>query len=668
MGTDTKIEIDLKEKRRIVLVGAPNVGKSVIFNVLTGTYVTVSNYPGTTVEVTQGLSKFDRRRDVIIDSPGVNSLVPKSEDERVTRDILVTDTPDAVVQVIDAKNIPRNLQITVQLIESGIPLAIALNMFDEALQKGIHIDVKKLQERLGVTVTGTVAVEKEGISRLIHHIRAPQRSPLKIDYGAQIEGALEKLAGLLPQMKIDRRFVCISLLMGDETIPEALMQQGVDTHGLRRLEHLAREAQKKFAKPLSYLINHRRKKVIDGLLKDVITVRKEKKSPIRDRFGALAMSPLGGIPVLLGALALMYFLVGVVGAGWSVDFLETQVFERYVTPFAVNITLAFVPWPLIQEMIAGTYSGAPAGYAGYGLVNMGLTYAIAIILPIVTFFFFFFGLLEDSGYLPRLTVMVNKIFKKVGLNGKAVLPMVLGLGCVTMATLTVRILGTKRERFIATLLLALGIPCSAQLGIIMAMLGAVSLKALLLVFLVVLSQLFLVGYLAARILPGQSSDFLIEIPPVRIPKIVNICVKTYSRVKWFLVEAVPVFLFGTCILFVLDKLGVIARIERAVRPVVVGFLGLPAQATESFLIGFFRRDFGAAGLFSLQKAGALSNIQVVVSMVVITLFVPCLASLIVIFKEQGVRKGLAIVGFVFPFAILVGGILNFVLRYFKCAL
>jgi ferrous iron transport protein B len=232
----------------------------------------------------------------------------------------------------------------------------------------------------------------------------------------------------------------------------------------------------------------------------------------------------------------------------------------------------------------------------------------------------------------------------------------------------VRILGTKRERFIATLLLALGIPCSAQLGIIMAMLGAVSLKALLLVFLVVLSQLFLVGYLAARILPGQSSDFLIEIPPVRIPKIVNICVKTYSRVKWFLVEAVPVFLFGTCILFVLDKLGVIARIERAVRPVVVGFLGLPAQATESFLIGFFRRDFGAAGLFSLQKAGALSNIQVVVSMVVITLFVPCLASLIVIFKEQGVRKGLAIVGFVFPFAILVGGILNFVLRYFKCAL
>lgn len=292
---------------------------------------------------------------------------------------------------------------------------------------------------------------------------------------------------------------------------------------------------------------------------------------------------------------------------------------------------------------------------------MALSYGFAIILPIVTTFFLFFSVLEDSGYLPRLASMMNRVFKVMGLNGKAILPMVLGLGCDTMATLTTRILETKKERIIVTLLLALGVPCSAQLGVILAMTASLSLTASIVWMSVVVLVLFLVGYLSSKIVKGEPTDFIIELPPLRIPAFSNIMYKTIARIEWYLKEVIPLFILGTAILFVLDKIQVLGAIRNVASPVVQNWLGLPAKATDAFLIGFLRRDYGAAGLFNLAQDGLLTGNQILVSIITITLFVPCIANFLMIIKERGLKTALAMTAFIIPFAVLVGGLLNWAL-------
>jgi ferrous iron transport protein B len=289
---------------------------------------------------------------------------------------------------------------------------------------------------------------------------------------------------------------------------------------------------------------------------------------------------------------------------------------------------------------------------------MGMTYALALILPIVTTFFLSFGVLEDSGYLPRLAALSNRLFQMLGLNGKAVLPMVLGLGCVTMATLTTRVMESKRERLLVTLLLALAVPCSAQLGVVMGMLAGISLTAALIWGGVVLVVLLAVGWLAARLVPGQRSPLLVELPPLRWPQFSNVLLKTLARLEWYIKEVIPLFLLGTLLMFGLDKTGILSIITRAGEPLVAGWLGLPPEASAAFLMGFLRRDFGATGLFVMQTQGLLNSLQVVVAMVTITLFIPCVASVLVIAKERGWRTAIGMVGLIIPLAFLVGGLLN----------
>jgi ferrous iron transport protein B len=311
-----------------------------------------------------------------------------------------------------------------------------------------------------------------------------------------------------------------------------------------------------------------------------------------------------------------------------------------------------IPFTFVREFLTGEY----------GLVTMGLTYAFAIVLPVVATFFLVFGFLEDSGYIPRLAVFSDRMFRAMGLNGKAVLPMVLGLGCDTMATMTTRILGTPKERVIAITLLALGVPCSAQLAAIMGILGGISFSALLTLFGVVLSQMLIVGFLAARALPGDRSEFILELPPLRLPRLSNLVTKTVVRIRWYLGEAVPLFLIGTALLFVLDRAGALAALIQMARPVVTGALGLPSETAPVFVMGFLRRDYGAAGLFSMAESGALSGAQAVVALTVMTLFVPCVANLLMIIRERGARTGLAILAAVTVIALGAGTALNFGLK------
>jgi ferrous iron transport protein B len=237
-----------------------------------------------------------------------------------------------------------------------------------------------------------------------------------------------------------------------------------------------------------------------------------------------------------------------------------------------------------------------------------------------------------------------------------------------MATLTTRVLETRKERILVTLLLALGVPCSAQIGVMVGLFAKLSLQAVVLWGLVIVGSMISVGFLASKLIPGGKADFILEIPPLRIPTLSNIFIKTLARLEWFLKEAVPLFLLGTVFLFACDRLGLLQGVQNMAEPIVVRFLGLPARTTEVFLMGFLRRDYGAAGLFVLAKAGELDPIQIVVSLVTLTLFVPCLANFFMIIKERGPRQALAMAGFIFPFAFFVGGVLNYLLHALRVAL
>lgn len=640
-----------KEEKKVVLVGNPNVGKSVIFSHLTGKYVTVSNYPGTTVEVTKGSATLGQQKYLIIDTPGTNSLIPMSEDEKVTRDILLTEKADAVVQAADEKNLRRTLLLAIQIAEMELPFLLDLNMLDEARSRGISLDVTRLADILGIEVIETVAVQRIGIENLIAGLDRPQASGFSFTYGKPIEEGIRELVQLIPASNISKRSIALMILSGDSSLGEWLLAT-VGEKKVKSIEKIVRDVQIKYAEPLSFVISKERARQVEKIISRVMNEKKRVKSSFTKTLEKLSMHPIWGIPILLFVLYLVYVFVGKFGAGICVDFLQNVVFGKFINVWSSRLFSLIVPVKLIRDFLVGEY----------GLVTMALTYSFAIVFPIVTTFFIAFGVLEDSGYLPRLAVMVDRVFRKMGLNGKAVLPMVLGLGCGTMATLTTRILGTRKERILVTLLLALGVPCSAQLGVILGMMATLSPLAIFIWLGVVLGVMILVGYLASKIVPGECSDFVLELPPLRMPQLSNILVKTVARLEWYLKEIVPIFILATAFLFVFDRLHLLVLIRKVTAPVVVGFLNLPPKATDAFLVGFVRRDYGAAGLFALAKAGQMSPTQIVVSLVTITLFVPCVANFFVIIKERGLKVALAIISFIFPFAFLVGGILNFLLR------
>lgn len=585
---------------KIALVGNPNVGKSVIFSAFTGTYVTVSNYSGTTVDVSKGIWKTGQQEFTVIDTPGVNSLVPHSEDEKVTRGILSKSDITCIVQVADSKNLKRSLVLTLELLELGIPLVLNLNMKDEAMDRGIRIDTKKLAQKLGINVVETIAVTGEGIHKLKEAVVKAKVPPNPLEYFHYQKGA--ELPHRITLMKA-------------------------------------------------------REKAAKDIVKECLSSSGELKKDTAESIGRLTARPVTGIPILVVIMVLMYLFVGKFAASNAVNFFEETVFGKIINPFLINFADRYITIPIIRDFFVGNY----------GIITMAFTYAFAIIFPIVTAFFLFFGFLEDSGYLPRLSVLSDRVFKAIGLNGRAILPVVLGLGCGTMATLTARILDTKKERILVSILLTLAIPCSAQLGVIMGMLASVSSKAVAVWFFIMLAILIVVGFISSKVVPGAKSPFIQEIPPIRMPQLKNIVIKTLARLKWYLKEAVPLFILGTVLLFILDKVNALKAIDHFLSPLVVHLLGLPEKTAEAFIIGFLRRDYGAAGLYALQKAGMLDHIQTLVSVVVITLFVPCIAQFLVTVKERGVKVACLIGSFVFIFAFLFGGALNFVIRHLAAA-
>jgi ferrous iron transport protein B len=661
--------------RTVILVGNPNVGKSVLFGALTGKYVTVSNYPGTTVEVTRGSATLDGRAWHVMDTPGTNNLLPMSEDEQVTRDILLQERGYVCVQVCDAKNLRRGLLLAAQLAEAEVPFVLALNMADEAASRGIAIDADRLSRALAVDVVPTVAVERKGIAALQSRMKDARTSTFRPRYDAAIEEAVARIQPLMPRTGIGARALALMALVGDESL-RATLAAHLSAADLERIDEVRRALAARYPESLRFVVARQRLSETDRLHDAVLTrgVRSA-ASDLGRRLAAWSTHPWWGLPILALVLWVAYEFVGVLGAGTLVNFLEKTVFAGYVVPWTEAAVRFLAPDGAIESFLVGPpgvpYADTNGILVGrYGLVSMGLSYGVAIVLPIVTTFFVAFSVLEDSGYLPRLAVMVNKVFKRMGLNGKAVLPMVLGLGCDTMATMTARIMETRKERVIVTLLLALGVPCSAQMAVILAMTARLPVAATIWFGATILLVIFLVGWLSAKVLPGRGSDFLLELPPLRVPQAGNIAVKTLARIEWYLREALPLFVLGTLILWVLNRFGGLALLEKAAAPVVVGVLDLPKEAATAFILGFLRRDYAAAGLFlqyqPFMDAGTLTRsmqIEVTVALVTITLFIPCIANFFMILKERGWRTGVAIMAFIVPFAVGVGAAVNQLMRW-----
>jgi ferrous iron transport protein B len=359
------------------------------------------------------------------------------------------------------------------------------------------------------------------------------------------------------------------------------------------------------------------------------------------------INPLTGIPIFLVVLYFgLYQFVGVFGAQTLVDFLESVVFGEYLNPAITAFFSSLIPYQPFQALFVGEY----------GIITLGVRYAIALILPIVGTFFIAFSIIEDTGYLPRMALLIDRVFKKIGLNGRAVIPMTLGFGCSTMATIVTKTLETRRERIIATFLLALAIPCSAQIGVLLGILAGNPMATL--IWILVLTSIFLlVGFLTARLMPGEKPSFYMEIPPLRMPKLSNIVIKTYTRIEWYFKEVFPLFILASILIWLGQITGIFDLIINTIAYPVT-WIGLPPEAAVAFLFGFFRRDYGAAGLYDLQQTGVLSGIPLVVAASTLTLFLPCIAQFSVTLKERGFKTALAIALFIVPFAFLVGFLLN----------
>jgi len=633
----------------IALVGNPNVGKSVLFHRLTGAYVNVSNYPGTTVEVARAAARFDGSVD-LIDTPGVLTLPARSDDERATMRALLHEPLRAVIQVGDAKNLRRTLTLTALLAELGIPAVLALNMHDEAGARGMTVDAQALATALGIPVIPTVATGGEGVAQLTHQLADARKLQPLLHYDAKAEAAITDLAARIaadaPHPRLAARGLAI-LFLGQDSEVEAWLQQ---TAGKAYVKLAAARgvAQARGVAPAT--LAHERGEAA-GTLAARVTARTAQSSPLlAHRVGQWVIHRVWAWPILLGVLYAVYEFVGVFGAGTLVGLLEENLFGEHLNPAITGFVQQHIHIVWLADLLVGEY----------GLWTMGMTYALALILPIVTTFFIAFGLLEDSGYFARLSVLANRLFRLIGLNGRAVLPMVLGLGCVTMATLTTRILHSPRERLITIFLMALAIPCSAQLGVVLGLLGGISFSVVLIWVAAMVAVLMLAGFLAAKLIPGRRIPLVTEMPPMRLPLIGNVAKKTVGRLKWYLIEVIPLFLLGTLIMFLLNQFGALSVVIRAGEPLVSGWLGLPPEASAAFVMGFLRRDFGATGLFALSHT--LSPIQAVVGMVTLTLFVPCIASVMMIIKEQGTKIAMAMLALIIPFAFLIGGLLNHLLR------
>ncbi|KPJ74345.1 iron transporter FeoB [candidate division TA06 bacterium DG_78] len=572
--------------KKILLMGNPNVGKSVIFSRLTGVDVIASNYPGTTVEFCKGcVGKAEQKADVI-DVPGTYTLEPTSPAEQVAVELLnraIEEKDSIVINVIDATNLERNLNLTLQLLKREIPVIIALNLWDEAKHIGISIDVEKLEQILGVPIIPTVAITGEGIKQLVTRLGEAKKSQYQYE---------------------DK---------------ERWHEVGNITNSVQVITH--------------------------------------KHHTIGERLGDLTIHPWTGIPIAIGVMLLVFAVIRFIGEG-LIGYIFEPLFENLWSPVMMALSRFLGGQGIIHNILIGQLIEGEIDFGqSFGLLTTGLFVPIAAVLPYIIAFYLVLSFLEDSGYLPRLAVLLDKLMHTVGLHGMAIVPMMLGLGCNVPGALSTRVLESKRERFIAATLMSIAIPCMAQIAMIFGLIGKFGIKGMSPVFGTLFIVWFVFGFLMSKIIKGESPEIFTEIPPYRLPYFGALLKKVWMRIKWFLREAIPFVLLGVFIVNILYSFGIIAFLGKIAAPIVTNLLGLPLEAVGALIIGFLRKDLAVGMLAPL----GLSLKQLIVACVVLAMYFPCVATFAVLLKELGIIDMIKAAIIMIVSSFLIGALLNLIL-------
>ncbi|MCP4602286.1 MAG: ferrous iron transporter B [Proteobacteria bacterium] len=585
----------------------------------------------------------------LYDTPGSTTLAANSEDEMVARDLMLSGHLDGVVVVADAKNMRRSMAFALEAAEFGLPMVIDLNMLDESESMGIEVDDAALAREMGVPVGRTVATEKRGVRQLAELILDAQIPKRHIRFPKAIENALGRLEEIIKNPVLSPRALGFLLLSGDRGA-ESWVTEHLGEQVLGTVKKVISELQSSFNAPLKSMISDvfysEAEQIVDR------TVISTARSPsLLVRFGNLAQRPLSGGVIGLGVLILAYGWVGAFGATFVVDNLSARLFENVLIP-GCDAIVKFIPSEFVRDAIMDP---------DFGLLPTGLFLAIGIVLPVLFCFYSLQAVLEDSGYLPRLAVLFDRALRRIGLNGQGLIPLVLGFSCIAMAVITTRMLPTRKERNILSLLV-IGIPCAPLFAVFIIILGKMPWTAGAVIFGLIGIRIALAGYVASKVLPGDLPDLILEIPQMRIPRLSIIWSKTWRRTWEFMREAVPIFLLAAFVVFVFDRAGGLAIIEDAARPLVNGLLGLPDQAVQVFIKTAIRRENGATELEHLR--GQFTNLQLIVTMLVMTFVMPCINTAIVILKERGLKACLAILTFSVLSSVVVGALVNLTCRSF----
>jgi ferrous iron transport protein B len=568
--------------RTILLVGNPNVGKSVLFSRLTGVRTTVSNYPGTTISYTRGFTKLGEEKLEVIDVPGTYTLEPTSEAEEIALKMLKNG--NVIINVVNATNLERSLYLTLQLLEMDIPVVVALNMWDDTKHRGIDIDLAKLRMMLGVPAVPTVAVTGEGIKELMESIPRAT-SP---------DG---------PFRSRDERWIAIGEIVD-------------------QVQH----------------IRHRHHTWLE-------------------RVQDASVKPLTGGLIAIAILVLSFLVVRFIGES-LIGYLLEPLFNGLWAPVVMRVSELMGGSGFLHDIVVGKLVGGEVNFVeSFGLITSGLYVPFAMVLPYIFSFYLVLGLLEDVGYLPRLAVLMDTIMHWLGLHGYAIIPTLLGLGCNVPAVLSTRILESKRERFIASTLVSIAVPCAALQAMIFGLVGQRGGQYVLIVYGTLFAVWVILGIILNHSIKGFSPELLIEIPPYRIPPWRIVIQKMWMRIYGFLAEAIPIILGAIVIINILYVFGVFNAIANITAPVVSGLLGLPKEAITSLVVGFLRKDVALGMLAPLS----LTAKQLVVASVVLAMFFPCIATFVVLLRELGVVDMCKAAGIMIAAALITGGLLNLML-------
>ncbi|MDI6855805.1 MAG: ferrous iron transporter B [Candidatus Thermoplasmatota archaeon] len=567
--------------KKILLMGNPNVGKSVIFSRLTGANVIISNYPGTTVDFSKGMMRFEGERVEVIDVPGCFSLKPTTKAEEVA--VKMYNEGDLVINIIDATNLERSLFLTLELLEGSLPVVIALNLWDEAKHIGINIDANKLEKLLGVPVVPTVGITGEGIKELVSRLSEAKSSMIKptSDEGRWIE-----------------------------------------------IGYIVKEVEK---------VEHRH-------------------HTLAEKLSDISIKPRTGIPLAFLIIFISFWIVRFIGEN-LITYVFDPIFELH-KPVAMQLSDWLGGSGLLHDVLIGKLIDGEIEYVeSMGLLTTGLFVPFGMVLPYIIAFYLMLGILEDTGYLPRLATLTDNVFHKLGMHGYGIVPVFLGLGCNVPGALSARVLETRKQRFIAATLMGIAVPCMAQIAMVFGILGSYGLQYIIIVFSTLIIIYIMGGLIINKFVKGESPEIFVDIPPYRVPNVKAVAKKLWMRVRWFLTSAIPWLFLGVVLVNVLYVIGFLGWLGSIFAPVIEGVLGLPKEASVALLIGFLRKDLAVGMLLPLEMA----PMQLVIASTILTIYFPCVATFVILINELGLKDMLKSTGIMIVTALIVGGVMRLIL-------